>query len=406
MTDAPRVFLRRHPVAADALLAGALVLFDVLFTLLSPRDFWPRQLPSALGLSVLCAAPVVLRRRATRWAVGAAAATLVLPALYESAPSTQGLTFVVLTYTVAATWPARRAVLASVGLWVPVMVLNVTAPLESRLDVGTGYLVLNNLLTAVVSYAVGRAVHARRTSIEALRERARVAEENQRALAEQAVAQERRRIARELHDMVAHQVSVMGVLATGARRVLRRDADAADAAIATIEGTSRATLREMRRLLDVLRTDAEPAAELAPQPDLAGIEALVDRARDAGLPVAFQVVGEVTPVPDGVALAVYRIVQEALANSLRHAGTATGQVRLTFGGTFLSAEVTDTGRGPGPQPPRPGHGLVGMQEWVGLYGGTLHTGPRPGGGFRVYASIPVEQADGVPAAAGADRETR
>ncbi|MGC5020094.1 histidine kinase [Micromonospora sp. DT47] len=397
MTDGPARWWRRHPLAGDAAFAAALVVVEVAFILLTPREFWPEPLPAALAWSVLGAAPVALRRVAPWPAVGAAVATLAVPALLGHAPTTQGLTFVVLTYTMAARRSARPAVLAAVLLWVPVVLANLIAPVDGMLKVGPAYLVLNNLLTGLLSYAVGRAVRARRASVRALRERARVAEENQRSLAEQAVADERRRIARELHDVVAHHVSVMGVLATGARRVLRRDLDAADEAIATIEDTSRVTLREMRRLLDVLRTDAEPAADLTPQPGLAGIEALVEQVREAGLPVTLRVDGTAPPVEEGVSLTVYRIVQEALTNAIKHAGEATALVRLTVDGGFLTVEVTDTGRGPGPGPDRIGHGLVGMRERVGLYGGTLRTGPRPGGGYRVYARIPVEPLGAVPA---------
>ncbi|MDH6466098.1 signal transduction histidine kinase [Micromonospora sp. A200] len=390
MTDGPARWWQRRPLAGDALFAAALVLLEIAFLLLTPPEFWPGRMPGALAWSLLTAAPVALRRVAPWTAVGLAVATLMLPVLLRHAPGTQGLAFMVLTYTMAAHRPARQAALAAVLLWVPVGVANLVAPPEGALAVSPGYLLLNNLLIALLSYAVGRAVQARRTSVRALRERARVAEENQRSLAEQAVADERRRIARELHDVVAHHVSVMGVLATGARRVLRRDPDAADEAIATIEDTSRVTLREMRRLLDVLRTDAEPAADLTPQPGLAGIEALVEQVREAGLPVTLHVEGTPGPVEEGVSLTVYRIVQEALTNALKHAGEATAQVRLTVADGFLTVEVTDTGRGPGPGPDRIGHGLVGMRERVGLYGGTLRTGPRPGGGFRVSARIPVE----------------
>ncbi|MEV0723346.1 sensor histidine kinase [Micromonospora purpureochromogenes] len=390
MTDGPARWWQRRPLAGDALFAAALVLLEIAFLLLTPPEFWPGRMPGALAWSLLAAAPVALRRVAPWTAVGLAVATLMLPVLLKLAPGTQGLAFMVLTYTMAAHRPARQAALAAVLLWVPVGVANLVAPPEGLLAVSPGYLLLNNLLIALLSYAVGRAVQARRTSVRALRERARVAEENQRSLAEQAVADERRRIARELHDVVAHHVSVMGVLATGARRVLRRDPDAADEAIATIEDTSRVTLREMRRLLDVLRTDAEPAADLTPQPGLAAIEALVEQVREAGLPVTLHVEGTPGPVEEGVSLTVYRIVQEALTNALKHAGEATAQVRLTVADGCLTVEVTDTGRGPGPGPDRIGHGLVGMRERVGLYGGTLRTGPRPGGGFRVSARIPVE----------------
>ncbi|GAB3978494.1 sensor histidine kinase [Plantactinospora veratri] len=227
-----------------------------------------------------------------------------------------------------------------------------------------------------------------------------MAEENQRSLADQAVADERRRIARELHDVVAHHVSVMGVLATGARRVLSRDPAATDGALGTIEETSRTTLRELRRLLDVLRTDAEPAAELSPQPGLAGIEALVEQVREAGLPVTLRVDGTPGPLDPGVALTVFRIVQEALTNTLKHAGAATAQVRLSFGVYWLIVEIADTGRGPAPESGRLGHGLVGMRERMALYGGTLRTGPRPGGGYRVYAKMPMEQL-GAPINKGA-----
>ncbi|MFJ8578120.1 sensor histidine kinase [Micromonospora sp. NPDC093277] len=324
-------------------------------------------------------------------------ATLAVPVLLGQAPTSQGLTFVVLTYTMAAHQRPRPAALAASLIWVPVVLANLVVPADGVLDVGPAYLVLNNLLAASGAYAVGRAVRARQQSTRMLRERARVAEATQRSLAEQAVTDERRRIARELHDVVAHQVSVMGVLATGARRVLRRDPDAADAAMATVEETGRATLRELRRLLDVLRTDAEPAAELAPQPGLTGIEALVEQVREAGLPVTLRVDGRFGPLEEGVALTVYRIVQEALTNALKHAGAATALVRLTITDDFLAVEVTDTGRGPAPLPDRIGHGLVGMRERVALYGGILRTGPRTGGGFRVYARIPLESAGAVAA---------
>ncbi|SCL35987.1 Signal transduction histidine kinase [Micromonospora nigra] len=385
-------WLRERPLVGDVALAVVLVLAEVVFTLATPREFWPGPLRAALGWSVLCAAPVVLRRVAPWPAVAAAVATLAVPATIDLAPAAQSLTFVVLTYTMAAYRPARPATAAAVLLWLPVAAANTLVPLDSTAEIGAAYLVVNNILVGVVSYSVGRSVRARRATTEALRERARVAEHNQRSVAEQAVADERRRIARELHDVVAHHVSVMGVLATGVRRVLRRDPDAAEEAMVTIEETSRATLRELRRLLDVLRTEAEPAAELTPQPGLAGIEALAEQVREAGLPVTVRVDGTSGTLEEGVALTVYRIVQEALTNALKHAGSATAQVWVGVTSDAVEVEVSDTGRGPTPAPDRIGHGLVGMRERVGLYGGVLRTGPRAGGGFRVYARIPVDTA--------------
>ncbi|MBQ1075394.1 sensor histidine kinase [Micromonospora sp. C31] len=396
MTSGPRAWLRRHPFAADTLLACGLFVAEVVLAALTPREYRPGSLPALLGWSVVCAVPVAWRRVAPWPAVATAVATLAVPLLLGPTPATQGMTFMVLTYTAAAAGPLRTAIAAALVLWVPLGVTSVLAPPPGELaNVDSAYLVLDNLLVGVVSYSVGRAVHARRASTEALRERARAAEENQRSLAERAVADERRRIARELHDVVAHHVSVMGVLATGARRVLPRDPGAADGALTTIEETSRATLREMRRLLDVLRTDAEPAADLAPQPGLAGIEALVEQVRDAGLPVTLRVAGTPGTLEEGVALTLYRITQEALTNALKHAGAATAQVRLTFDGGTVDVEITDTGRGPGTGGDRIGHGLVGMRERVALYGGVLRTGARPGGGFRVSARIPVEPRSGA-----------
>jgi signal transduction histidine kinase len=390
-----RRWLREHPAARralllDGLLAGCAVAVDML-VLLSPPPGWPADWRVTLAISAGCAVPIVLRR-VTPWpAIGLALASAVAPLVLDYTPVTVLVAFVWLTYSAAAYFPVRRAALAAALLWIPVLVIDLARPLPAQAEGLSGpYLAVANLLTALVCYLIGRVVHTRRAYTAALEERAKTAEANQRALAEQAVADERRRIARELHDVVAHHVSVTGVLATGARRMLRRDPDATDEALATIEETSRTALREMRRLLTVLRTEAEPDVELAPQPGLAGIGALVEQVREAGLPVTLRVDGSCETLDPGVALTIYRIVQEALTNSLKHAGDATAEVRLSFGSQWLVVEVFDTGRGPIPGGRGVGHGLVGMRERVSLYGGTLRVGPRPGGGFRVYARIPID----------------
>ncbi|HZN20368.1 MAG TPA: sensor histidine kinase [Micromonosporaceae bacterium] len=346
--------LRRRPLLADALLALVLYAVGMLLWLAGLRELWPQSLPAALVWS----------------AAG------------------------MLTYTAAARLPARRAVLATLLMLAPPLAAGAAGAWPG---VAAGYLVTFNALLAVVCFLVGRTVRNQRAYAAALRVRARTAEEHLRSRAEQAVAQERRRIARELHDVVAHHVSVMGVLATGARRVLRRDPDAADEALTTIEETGRTTLRELRRLLSVLRTEAEPAAELAPQPGLGTIAALVEQVREAGLPVTLRIEGDPRPLDPGVALTVYRIVQEALTNTLKHAGAAAAEVRLGVADGRLTLEVCDTGHGPPPDGEQVGHGLLGMRERVALYGGTLRTGPRPGGGFRVVATIPADQLDGAAA---------
>lgn len=404
---------RLRLAVADALLAAGTVAVEVVFT----ATLAPGQQSESLGnlgrdladvangngltgaqlglvavYSVAAAAPIVLRRVALWPAIVLAVCGLAIPLLADRAPLSQVVAYVLLTYTAAANLVLRRAVLAAAVLWLPVLAAEAVLVPRHGAPLGIGPAVAGaiNVLIALVCFFIGRTVCARRAYTQALEERARTAEANQRSLAEQAVADERRRIARELHDVVAHHVSVMGVLATGARRVLPKDPGATDEALGTIEDTSRTTLREMRRLLDVLRTDAEPA-DLTPQPGLAGIEALVEQVREAGLPVTLTVDGVPSTLDPGVALTIFRIVQEALTNALKHAGEATAQVRLAFGVYWLIVEIFDTGRGPAPQSGHVGHGLVGMRERVALYGGTLRTGPRPGGGYRVYAKIPMEQ---------------
>jgi signal transduction histidine kinase len=389
--------VRARPWAVDAVLALGLFVGETVLLALAPPAVRPDSWALGMAASAACAVPIALRRVAPRVAAGLAVATLAGPALLEVGPFTQSAAFLILTYTAAARLSVRPAVLTGLALWLPVLAVNLGVPRAAReAGLSPAFLALYNLLVALVAFFAGRAVHNRRASTRALEERARAAEANQRALAEQAVADERRRIARELHDVVAHHVSVMGVLATGARRVLPRRPEAADEALTTIENTSRTTLRELRRLLDVLRTEAEPAAELEPQPGLAGIQTLVEQVREAGLPVRLTVDGAAGGLDPGVALTVYRIAQEALTNALKHAGPAHAEVRLRFGVFWLTVEVVDDGRGPRPGRTTLGHGLVGMRERVSLYGGTLRTGPRPGGGYRVYAKIPVEQLGGEP----------
>ncbi|MFI5845357.1 sensor histidine kinase [Catenuloplanes sp. NPDC051500] len=382
----------RHAFTADCRLALVVLTVDAVATWASPEQRAGNLLLLALT-AVYSALPVTLRRVAPWPALLLLLPTLAVPLLGAPQPVTLPAAFAILTYTVAARLSLRAATAAALLLWTPALagVLMLPERLIGEHGVPPVFLALNNGLIGLVVFLVGRAVHGRRVTARALEERAIAAESNQRALAEQAVADERRRIARELHDVVAHNVSVMGVLATGARRVLRANPDTADEALTTIEETSRSAMRELRRMLGVLRTETETDTEMAPQPGIAGLEELADQVRDAGLPTTLRIDGTPATLEPGVALTVYRIVQEALTNALKHAGPATAQVRLSFGIYWLIVEVFDTGRGPAPGSEHgAGHGLVGMRERVALYGGTLRVGPRPGGGFRVYAKIPVD----------------
>jgi len=216
--------------------------------------------------------------------------------------------------------------------------------------------------------------------------------------ARRAVLAERVRIARELHDVVAHHVSVMGVQAGAARVVLDHDPAQTKAALTRIETGARSALEEMHRLLGVLRDPDSPAlpsdgdAE-PPPPGLDGVPALVEQARSAGLRVEWTSVGDAVPVPDGVGLTAYRVVQEALTNTLRHAGATRVDVRLRYLPGAVEVEVVDDGRGgSGPPATRRGLGLAGMRERVAVHDGDLEVGPRPAGGYRVRARLPLPAA--------------
>jgi signal transduction histidine kinase len=220
--------------------------------------------------------------------------------------------------------------------------------------------------------------------------RAGLLEREEGLRAREAVVEERARIARELHDMVAHNVSMIVLQAGAERRALPTEARSTREVLTTIEEVGRQALVEMRRLLGMLRTE-EGESALAPQPSLATLELLVDQVREAGLPVEVDIHGQPRPLAGGIELAAYRIIQEALTNSLRHAGDARARVAIRYGGKSLEIEVSDDGRGSADADGLGGggHGLVGMRERVALYGGTLDVGRRNGGGFTVRAVLPL-----------------
>jgi signal transduction histidine kinase len=377
----------------DLVLAAVLASCEFLLWVLGPRQYWPPSWVVALPWFLLAYVAIVVRR-VYLWAAVALLAVHGAISAVVTPLSTGGIPMILLIYTVAATLALRPAALGSLLLWLPPVALMVVMgrTRSSPLNLDPTYFVVYNLMGALVVFFIGRTVFNRRAYVRALEDRARSSEYSLRALAEQSVADERRRIARELHDVVAHHVSVMSVLATGSRRALHHDPAAADEALATIEETGRVALREMRRMLSVLRTDAEPAGELEPQPGLPGLEALCEQIREAGLPVTLSSTGDPGNLDPGIALTVYRVAQEALTNALKHAGPASAEVRLAFTPKELTIDVSDNGRGPHPGGDPLGHGLVGMRERISLYGGTLRTGPRPGGGFRVSVCIPLDPA--------------
>jgi len=231
-------------------------------------------------------------------------------------------------------------------------------------------------------WAAGRAIRQRRLREQKL--------EHEKAEAEAAIVEERSRIARELHDIVAHSISVMVLQARGGRRVIDAEPGEARTAFGVIERTGHHALEEMRRLLGMLRASDDQLA-LAPQPTLRQLDTLLDQVRAAGLPVEVVVEGEPAELPPGVDLSAYRIVQEALTNALKHAGPARARVVVRYCEDELELEIADDGSGTG-NGGGSGHGLIGMRERVSVYGGELQAGQRPGGGYALRARLPLGSA--------------
>jgi signal transduction histidine kinase len=234
----------------------------------------------------------------------------------------------------------------------------------------------------VIAWLLGAYRRTRRLYVEQL-----VREREERAAT--AVADERNRIARELHDVLGHSVSVMTVQASAVRRLLRGDQAKERAALETVESTGREALAEMRRMVGVLRQGDE-SPDLTPPPSLGNLDHLVENFRRAGLDVALDVHGDAVPLPPGVDLTAYRLVQEALTNTLKHAQASRATVLVVYREGALELVVRDDGRG-GPVEESVGNGLIGMRERVGVYGGALVAGPVAGGGFELRAELPLDR---------------
>ena len=238
-------------------------------------------------------------------------------------------------------------------------------------------------LVWIVGFSLGRKFE----EADEAKERAARAERDREQRARTAVAEERARIARELHDVVGHSVSVMTVQASGVRRLLRPDQDREREALLVVERTGREALAEMRRMVGVLRRPEEAPA-LAPQPSLDHVSRLVEQAREAGLPVDLRIEGEAIQLPAGVDLTAYRLVQEGLTNVVKHAQATRAEVLVDYGDGYVEVTVRDDGKGVG-NGDGGGHGLVGMRERVSVYGGEIDAGPQTGGGYRLRAKLPL-----------------
>jgi signal transduction histidine kinase len=238
-----------------------------------------------------------------------------------------------------------------------------------------------------VAWTIGFALSGKLREVDEAKEQAIRLEREREERARDAVTEERARIARELHDVVGHSVSVMTVQASAVRRLLQPEQEREREALLIVEQTGREALAEMRRMVGVLRRPEESPA-LAPQPSLEHLGKLVEQAREAGLPVELRVEGEAVQLPAGVDLTAYRLVQEGLTNALKHARARQAEVVVRYGDGQVELTVSDDGRGGGGGDGG-GHGLVGMRERVAVYGGRLEAGPRPEGGYSLRVLLPL-----------------
>lgn len=378
---------KRSVTAVDgvgaALLAGVGLVEVISGVLLGGIGAAVPDRPAA-ALAVLAGTlPLVWRRRFPASVAAAVAGVVALQAVALAHVSLVAglLPLLVVVYSCALHGGRRRLLGPAVGL---LAVATFAIGIPEERDVGEQ---LFGLFAVLSAGACGALVGRRQRSVEQATEAVRRLESEAEAAMAKALAEERSAIARELHDVIAHGVSVMGVLAGGARVLVDRDPDAAKEALRTVEAQARESVEELQRLLGVLRA-GDVDGDRSPQPGLQQIGTLVEQVRAAGLPVELTVSGERRSLPAGVDLAAFRVVQEALTNVLKHAGTVPSDVLLRYERDAVRVEVTNSG--PAARVPRPGHGLLGMRERVGLYGGHLEVGPGPAG-FTVAARIPVQE---------------
>ena len=381
--------LRRH--AFDALVLAVAAASQVEILVAARVE----PIVAVEATALLATVPLLFRRRFPFAAPAVAFAGVAGVSLVSFAGVTEGATFAMLGLILAC-WAAgaqregQQALAgAALGLAAFAVIVQAQPGSGTALDFGDAEVDLASWLVIGIGLPLGafalRRREERAIALEAEAERlAREREERARA----AVAAERARIARDLHDVIAHSVSVMTVQGGAARLLLEQDARRAREPLLAVEETGHQAMAEMRRLLGIVHAE-EDAPALAPQPGLADLEALVEQVRQAGLPVALDVQGAPKALAPGLGLAGYRIVQEALTNALKHAGPARAWVTVRYGPDALELEIADDGSGSGGDGGGSGHGLVGMRERVGLYGGELAAGTRPEGGFAVRARLPL-----------------
>jgi signal transduction histidine kinase len=362
-------WLRRHPALVDVVIVLALAAGYV------GRAAHQHQWVGGLSLAVLQVAPLLVRRRHPRAVLAVVTAAFVVQAV--AVTQVPPFALMVAVYTVAASLTRYDGAVAA-GTATAAATLTVLA-------LGNWHAAISYPVPLVAAWVIGDNLGTRRAYTRALEERAERLEREQEAERARAVAEEQARIARELHDVIAHNVSVMVVQAAAANDVFDARPERAREALHAIEASGRSALAELRRLLGVVREDG---ADYAPQPGLERLDELVAQVRAAGLAVAVSVEGTPRPLPAGVDLSAYRVVQEALTNTLKHAHASAAGVSLRYGDEELGVEVRDDGAGSG-NGDEHGRGLIGMRERVTAFGGSLDTGPLATGGFGVSARFPL-----------------
>ncbi|MEU9315028.1 histidine kinase [Streptomyces sp. NPDC048295] len=353
-----------------------------------PRPSGPGGLAFMVTLAAVASGALALRRR-----YPLAVLCVVTAATLATPHSVMRLTFyafVIAVYSAAVYSPYRTATLAAL----PVSVLLVGTSGNSVTPIVPNEYIALLILVPMAGAAIGLRTWKLRT--DEGRTRLSALEREQAEVLRRAVERERARIARELHDVVTHNVSVMVIQAGAARKIMETSPELAGEALLAVEAGGRAAMTELRHVMGLLTmddrdegTDTDSGAELAPQPGLDQLEVLIGRVRDTGLRVDLTVTGPPRPLPPGLELAAYRVVQEGLTNTVKHASGATAAVTVDYGPHRLRVEVTDTGGHPGAGPGS-GRGLIGLRERLAVYDGTLNTGRRLTGGYRVEALIPLE----------------
>jgi len=419
----------RHLVPApvlDAVTAIAIAALG-LASGLGARAQHEHMTLAAIGLLTLMGLVLYPRRRFPAAVLAAVAAMVAALAVMGANLGGSFLAVLCACYS-AAVYGSRRLVIGLfTGAVAAVLLIGIPQAFGFGRDV-THAVPVPTILAAAGAALFGLLIKgqfaARSAALAVMAERAEWASAQREQEARRATLAERLRIARELHDIVAHHVSVIVIQAQGAQRVADREPDRARQAMADVEGTARTALEEMRRMLGLLRASddrdgGDPGAVDGADGTgvalgMADIGALAASVTAAGLPVIMRTTGEPSPVPEDVGLSVYRIVQEALTNALKHAGPARAEVHLDYG-EDLEITVTDNGRGAaaalaGPTAPGAGRGTTGMRERAAMLGGTFAAGPRPGGGYRVRAVIPFQRGSGPARTdrgpAAAERESR